>query len=492
MKTIATVDLPAHVQVPSYDRAQLRSKIVHIGFGAFHRAHQALILDRVLEQQSSDWGYCEVNLFGGEQLIKDLRAQDHLFCVAELGAQSTDYKVVSSVNESLHVSLDGTQAIINKMAEPQVAIISMTITEKGYCIESGSGRLDLNNPLVLSDLATPDEPKSALGFIVAALAMRRKLGLNAFSVMSCDNIPENGHLAKAAILDFAKQLDGEFASWIESNVSFPSTMVDRIVPAATPETLASIEVALDVADPVAIACEPFLQWVIEDNFVAGRPQWELGGAQLVDDVIPYEEMKLRMLNGSHSFLAYLGYLAGYPHISDTMADQQFKDAAHQLMINEQATTLSMPEGTDLQAYARLLIERFTNPSLKHRTWQIAMDGSQKLPQRFVDSILYHRERKQAHPLLTLGLAGWIRYIGGVDEQGKAIDVQDPMLTQFKDIYNTSEDDIVARVLSLPSIFGNTLSHDKNFVSEVQNAYLLLKAKGAKQCVASTNTTNASF
>ncbi len=287
MKTVANSTLPNTVLRPDYDRSALQSRIVHLGFGAFHRAHQALFTNEMLSKTNTDWGICEINLFGGEDLIESLRAQDHLYTVAEKGAESTDVKLIGSVTESLHPNLDGIEAVLEKMAEPQVAIVSMTITEKGYCADPATGKLDRNNALVIADLANPTQPKSALGYIVQALKIRRERGLTPFTVMSCDNVQENGHVAKAAIIEFAQLLDPELCDWIETHVTFPCTMVDRIVPAATEETLTEIAELLGCEDPCGIACEPFRQWVIEDNFVAGRPDWNVAGAEFVEDVVPY-------------------------------------------------------------------------------------------------------------------------------------------------------------------------------------------------------------
>ncbi|WP_068870714.1 mannitol dehydrogenase family protein [Edwardsiella tarda] len=484
MKNLANHTLPADVQRPSYDRSALKSRIVHLGFGAFHRAHQALLTDRVLNKQGGDWGYCEVNLIGGEALIEQLRQQDHLYSVLEKGASHNQAIVVGAVHESLHATLDGIEAVVEKMAEPQVAIVSLTVTEKGYCIEPGSGRLDLNNPLIQADLATPHQPASAPGAIVEALRLRRERGLAPFTVLSCDNIPENGHVVKNAVLDLAQARDPQLAAWIDANVTFPSTMVDRIVPAATAETLAEIHTALGVDDPCGIACEPFIQWVVEDNFVAGRPEWEIAGAELVSDVLPYEEMKLRMLNGSHSFLAYLGYLAGYQHINDCMEDGAYRQDAHRLMLQEQAPTLSV-SGVDLARYAALLIDRYSNPSLKHRTWQIAMDGTQKLPQRMLDSIRWHLAHDSAFPCLALGVAGWMRYVGAIDDAGQPIDVRDPMAETLKQCVANSADgaERVQALLGVSAVFGDALPQEPRFVEVVTAAYLSLMQQGAAQTCA---------
>ncbi|WP_087018630.1 fructuronate reductase [Thaumasiovibrio subtropicus] len=486
MDNVATAKLNPQVQQPQYARQHLKSRIVHLGFGAFHRAHQALFTDEMLTKTESDWGICEINLFGGEALITQLRAQDHLYTVAEKGADKTDIKLIGAVTESLHPTFEGQEAVLEKMAEPQVAIVSMTITEKGYCADPASGRLDKENPLIKADLAHPQSPDSAIGYIVEALRRRRDRNLTAFTVMSCDNVQENGHVARAAIMDYAHLIDTELASWIESNVTFPCTMVDRIVPAATAETLDEIASLVGVADPCGIACEPFRQWVIEDNFVNGRPDWDIAGAEFVTDVVPYEEMKLRMLNGSHSFLAYLGYLGGYAHISDTMTNPHYRQAAYDMMMQAQAPSLNMPEGTDLESYARLLIDRFTNPSLKHQTWQIAMDGSQKIPQRLGGSLRYHLANGSEFSWLAMGVAGWMRYIAGQDEQGNTIDVRDPMIDQFQALYAQAgiSTQAARQLLALESIFGTDLPKEAKFVNAVIDAYQHLCDHGARHAVAS--------
>lgn len=485
MKNITNTPLHSDIALPSYPREQLQSRIVHLGFGAFHRAHQALFTDEMLKKTGSDWGICEINLFGGEALIQSLRSQDHLYSVAEKGAEKTEVKIIGSVTESLHPDLDGIDAILEKMAEPQVAIVSMTITEKGYCADPATGKLDKNNPLVQADLNNPQAPKSALGYIVQALKLRRERGLTPFTVMSCDNVQENGHVAKAAILEFAQLLDPELRDWLETNVTFPCTMVDRIVPAATEDTLAEISSLLGCDDPCGIACEPFRQWVIEDNFVAGRPDWDVAGAEFVQDVVPYEEMKLRMLNGSHSFLAYLGYLGGYDHISDTMTDAGYRKAAFDMMMKAQAPSLNMPQGTDLESYATLLIERFTNPSLKHRTWQIAMDGSQKIPQRLGGSLKFHLANGSDFSWLATAIAGWMRYVSGVDEQGNPIDVRDPMADVLRDICEQHGQNVsvVPALLAVEAIFPAELGQNPTVIAAVSNAYQSLLDNGARATVA---------
>ncbi len=485
MTTIATHSLPREVQQPQYDRTALRSRIVHIGFGAFHRAHQALMTDRVLNQLGGDWGICEVSLHSAG-LLASLRGQDHLFTLLEKDGDTRSARIIGAVHESTIAASEGMDAVLEKLAEPQVAIVSLTITEKGYCIEPGSGELDRLHPAIQADLRHPLQPTSVPGILVEALRRRHQRGLAPFTLLSCDNIPGNGQVVKRAILGLANARDPALSDWIERHAAFPSTMVDRIVPAATPEALDEITALLGVEDPCAIACEPFIQWVIEDHFVAGRPEWQQAGAQFVNDVAPYEQMKLRMLNGSHSFLACLGHLAGYQHISDCMADGSFRTAVAALMVNEQAPTLSLdPAAVDIADYGRRLQARFANPALHHRTWQIAMDSTQKLPQRMLDSVRWHIARGSAYPLLALGIAGWMRYVGGHDDAGETIEIRDPLSDTLRRLVASSPEGAarVRALLTLHQVFGTDLPAIPSFVDAVSGAYERVRQQGAKAAVA---------
>lgn len=482
MNTIASVTLPDSVQLPRYDRQALKTRIVHFGFGAFHRAHQALLTDRVLNALGGNWGICEISLFSGDELMSALREQDHLYTVLEKGRDGNQAIVVGAVNECLNAKLDGMEAIVEKFCEPQVAIVSLTVTEKGYCIDPATGKLDTANERILHDLQNPAAPHSAPGILVEALHRRRERGLRPFTVLSCDNIPDNGHIVRNAVIGMAEKRSQALADWVQDQVTFPGTMVDRIVPAATAESLQEIAELLGVEDPCAISGEPFIQWVIEDNFVAGRPKWEVAGVEMVDDVLPWEQMKLRMLNGSHSFLAWLGYLAGYQHINDCMADKNFRLAALRLMMQEQAPTLRVT-GVDLAQYAQSLLERFSNPALQHRTWQIAMDGSQKLPQRMLESVRWHLQQENEWPCLALGIAAWMRYVSGVDDAGQTIDVRDPLAQKIKNIVETSaEQERVAALLGLREIFGSDLPTNDRFVRRISHAWTALCEKGARRAV----------
>nr|WP_315292867.1 fructuronate reductase [Serratia proteamaculans] len=477
--------LPAAVAQPGYARERIKPRIVHLGFGAFFRAHQAVYTEQLANDHASDWGYCVISMHNGRQKIADLQRQDLLYTVAEMDGDGWHGQTIGVVRQALHLQVDGLEAVLEAMAQPEIAIVSLTISEKGYCYQPASGQLLAEHPDIQHDIAHPLHPRSAPGLILAALRLRRARGLPAFTVMSCDNMPANGQVTCNVLSQLAQRQDADLAAWVAQQVAFPSTMVDRIVPAVTAETLQHIEDLLGgITDPVAVACEPFRQWVIEDHFPQGRPAWEKAGAELVKDVLPYEEMKLRMLNGSHSFLAYLGYLAGYAHISDCMQDTHFVNAARRLMLAEQAPTLQVRD-LDLTHYADSLLARYRNTALKHRTWQIAMDGTQKLPQRMLDSLRWHLAHGSDFSCLALGVAGWMRYVGGKDEQGQTIEISDPLRVRLADLVGSSREgsERVLALLQLDTVFGRDLPDSPQFIRTVTDAYQSLLAHGAKSSVA---------
>lgn len=473
------------VQVPNYDRKVLKSRIVHLGLGAFHRGHQAVYHHELLNQAPSDWGICAINLVGGEQLIKSLREQDHRYTVLEQDSEGQSWKNIGSIHATLHPELDGLNAVLEKLAEPQVAIISLTITEKGYCVQSGSGALDWNNSAIIHDISHPDRPISALGVLAAGFRLRQRRGLTPVTVLSCDNIPENGQVIRKALLEFCDRQDPELAQWIRANITFPSTMVDRIVPAMTPAALELVSHKLGVTDDCAIVCEPFRQWVIEDNFIAGRPEWEHVGPQLVKDVVPFEEMKLRMLNGSHSFLAYLGFLAGYTYIYQCMEDPAFKRATLKLMLQEQAPTLTIGSDVDLEAYAQILIHRFANQEVKHQTAQIACDGSQKLPQRILEPMRKLIAMGKPFPCQAMAIAGWLRYLSGSDENNHSYQVNDPLFSSLNQTLSAAQnpEQKVLALLSCRDIFPQDLATNPAVIAAVTDSYRKIITKGTAAAVA---------
>lgn len=472
--------------LPTYERAALRERILHIGFGAFARAFLTTILDETLDATKDpagrDWGMVAVRLNSGVEDLDALERDDCRHWVLAADDERTDVRRVDAVIATCHPLRDGLAALLGRFTRPELAIVSLTITEKGYCTRDG--RLDPEHAGILGDLATPLAPATAIGVLVEGLRLRRAAGLAGLTVLSCDNLPENGHVCRAAVLDFARARDEGLAAWIEANVSFPCTMVDRIVPALDTDgrdMLARAGIAADAG----IVCEPFRQWVVEDDFAAGRPDFSIAGARFVDDVRPFEEMKLRMLNGSHTFLACLGQIAGHATIAECMDDPLFRAAARGLMLEEQAPTLSLPDGHDLAAYAEALLARFSNSRLKHRTAQIATDTSQKLPQRLLAPIRRHLATGTPWPRLALGVAGWLAFCRGKDEAGVALALNDPLSGRIAEIVAGNDDGpgYVRAILALDAVVPADLAANADFVSLVEAAYLELRREGVRATLA---------
>ncbi len=464
-KTVAA--LPQGVAKPAYDRRRVATGIVHLGIGAFHRAHQAAYTDAVLASDPR-WGICGVSLRSPD--TRDaLAPQDGLYALAVRDDGRQDLRVVGSVT-ALLVAPQDPQAVLARMSDPAVRIVSLTVTEKGYCHHPATGELDEAHPDIVHDLAHPGAPRSVPGFIVEALARRRVAGTAPFTLLSCDNLPANGRVLKRIVTRFAQLRDPASVSWI-GEVASPSTMVDRIVPATTDADRATVSAALGVEDAWPVMTEPFSQWVIEDDFPAGRPAWEAAGAVFTADVTAFEKMKLRLLNGSHSTLAYLGYLAGAETVAEAMALPGMEALIADMMAEEIAPTLDALPDFDLAAYLAALLRRFRNGALRHRTWQIAMDGSQKLPQRLLGTIRDRLAVGAPFPRLALGVAGWMRYVLGVDEQGRAIDVRDPLAGRIAGRVGALRDPeaIVSALLGFGEIFGDDLPRQPAFRDAVRAA-----------------------
>jgi fructuronate reductase len=473
--------LPGHIRRPGYDRARIRPGIVHLGTGAFHRAHQAVVIDDLLAAGATDWGIIGASLRSADT-HNALTPQDCLYTVAVRSGAGTGHRIIGSVLET-QVAREKPSQLIARMADPFTRIVSLTVTEKGYCHTPQTGELNTAHPDIVHDLANPEAPRSAAGFIVGALARRRELGTAPFTVLSCDNLSANGQTAKRILTQFASLRSRELGQWIADTVACPSTMVDRIVPETTDADRAAVAAELGLTDAWPVITEPFTQWIVEDTFPAGRPEFADAGVQLVSDVTPFEHMKLRLLNASHSALAYLGYLAGYETIAAVMTDDRFAAFARGVMA-ESAPTLSMPAGTDLAGYSASLLQRFANPALHHRTWQIAMDGSQKLPQRLLGTM--QDRLRMGLPIDThaLAVAGWMRYVTARDESGKTIDVRDPLAAELAAIAAKAgpvAERLAPALLDVYSIFGE-LGADARMSNAVTRALAQLCEVGARQTV----------
>ncbi|MCB9947313.1 MAG: mannitol dehydrogenase family protein [Rhodospirillaceae bacterium] len=476
--------LPADVGRPGYDRGRAGIGIVHLGLGAFHRAHQAVYTDDVMGREGGDWAISGVSLRHGDTRCA-LAPQDGLYTVAVRSGEPDRLRVIGSVREIL-VAPEQPEAVLARLIAPQTRIVTLTVTEKGYCHDPATGELRLDDAGIRHDLAHPDRPHTVIGYLVAALARRRTAGTAPFTPLTCDNLPANGRTLGRLVLAYARALDGGLADWIGQAVPFPSTMVDRIVPATTQDDRAAVDARLGLADAWPVVTEPFTQWVIEDRFAGPRPAWELAGAELVEDVEPYEHMKLRLLNGSHSTMAYLGYLAGYETIAETMADPAFVTLIGRMMDREVTPTLTVPASADLGRYKAALLDRFANPGLKHRTWQIAMDGSQKLPQRLLGTVRDRLAAGRSIARLALAVAGWMRYVTGIDEAGRPIEVSDPLAGDLRRLADQAGRDPAAladALLSVKAVFGSDLPQNMAFRSTVTSALGTLIHQGARATVA---------
>lgn len=474
MTRLSVATLPAPLP---YDRAAVTPGIVHLGIGAFHRAHMAVYVDDLLSRDPS-WGIVGASLRRPD--TRDaLAPQDFLYTVAVRDAAGTTNRVIGSIIDILDANTQRDE-LIAMLADPRIRIVSLTVTEKGYCHDPATGKLDPNHPDIVHDLANPHAPISAPGLIVRAIELRRESGAAPFTVMSCDNLPSNGETTKRIVTGFAELVSSGLADYIGKHIAFPSTMVDRIVPATTDADRETVRAATGRDDAWPIMTEPFTQWVIEDRFASGRPAFELAGAQLVDDVEPFELMKLRMLNGSHSTMAYLGYLSGYHYVSEAIADPAIRTLIHDLMTGEAMPTLPMDQA-ELGRYRDQLLARFANPALRHRTWQIAMDGSQKLPQRLLGTIISRSEQGKPFKRLALGVAAWMRYVTGIDEQGNPIEVKDPLAVRLRLIADMANRDAAALadgLLGVNEIFGSRVPTLPGFRQEVIGHLASLFANGA--------------
>ena len=475
--------LPRAVSRPTYDRGALQTGIVHLGLGAFHRAHQAAYTEAVLDGGDLRWGTIGVSLRSPE--TRDaLAPQDNLYTLALRDGAGERLQVIGGLTACL-VAPEDPERLLAAMTRPETRIVSLTVTEKGYCHNPATAELDERHPDIVHDLAEPHRPRAAAGFIVEALARRRASGIAPFTLLSCDNLPANGETLKRVVARFAALRDRDLGRFVAEAVECPATMVDRIVPATTEADREAVAATTGLHDSWPVVAEPFTQWVIEDRFPSGRPEWERAGAMFVNDVAAFELMKLRLLNGSHSTLAYLGFLAGYETVAETMAAPGFARLVEDLMALEAAPTSPPLPGLDLPAYQRDLVARFRNPALRHRTWQIAMDGSQKLPQRLLNTIRARLAANAPFARLALGVAAWMRYATGIDEKGRAIDVRDPLAARIREATRGTDEAtaLVEAYLAFAEVFGPDLPADARFRAAVTKALGELMTKGAARTVA---------
>lgn len=478
----ALAELPADWARPAYDRSQ-PCGVVHLGTGAFHRAHQAWFFDALLAAGHSGWMIRGASLRSAA-VAAQMNPQDGLFTVLVRDGGDERVQVVGSVRDVL-VAPDDPAALVRALADPAVALVTLTVTEKGYCLDPATGALRVDDPAVAADIANLAAPQTAPGFLVAGLAARRAAGVAPFTVLSCDNLPENGQRTRAAVIALAEAVDPALAQWIAAEVAFPSSMVDRIVPATTPDDLDNFESATGWRDEALVKTEPFTQWVVEDWFSNRRPPLDTVGVQFTRDVAGWEKAKLRLLNGAHSAIACLGGLAGYAYVHQAMAAPGF-GALIEALWDEAQATLDSVDGFDPAEYRAQLRARFANGALMHRTHQIAMDGSQKLPQRWLQTILATRTAgRPVPPALTVALAGWMRWQAGVNDAGVPFVVDDPLAAETAAALAAADGDRAGEVrglLAIRAIFGDVLPVDADFVVALTRAYAAIADGSAGSAV----------
>ncbi|WNC72804.1 mannitol dehydrogenase family protein [Thalassotalea psychrophila] len=441
------------IAIPTYDRESTEIGIVHLGPGAFHRAHQAVYTENAMNFSGGHWGICGVSLRSATAQ-EVLKKQDYLYTLAILD-KSTSYQVIGAIKEVL-VANKQSDEVIFRLSTATTKLVTLTVTEKGYCL-AADGSLDLNHDDIKHDLANPEKPISAIGFIVEALKLRKLNGVKAFNVLSCDNVSGNGDKLRRAVLDYAAQFDHNLQLWIANNVAFPNAMVDSITPKTERYTVDSVSKAINAQDNWPIQREEFSQWVIDNNWQGERPDWEKVGVIFTDDVKGFEKAKLRLLNCLHSTLAYCGSLASFVTVFEATSDEGFYQFICKLAADEIIGSFVPPKELDVNIYANEIIQRFLNPSIRHLLAQIAWDGSQKLQMRILPIIRDNIKLDRSTTLLCFSLASWFEFISRAVKNNE--EIVDPMADIFYQTAEILSDDttkVVTGFLSIDAIFEQDL------------------------------------
>ena len=461
---------------PAYDPAQHGHGIVHLGIGAFHRAHQAVYTDAALAAAGGDWRIVGASPRSVE-LADALNPQNGLYTLIERGASNLRAKVIGSIKRVIAASRAPAD-LMTSLIDRRTRIVTMTVTEKAYGIDRGTMTIDISHPAVAADMRKPTKPSGVLGLLTEALRRRRLAQVQPFTVLCCDNLSDNGEFVRHGVVDFARRLDPALSDWIADKVSFPSCMVDRITPASTEQTREDALRLTNCIDQAPVETEPFTQWVIADRFPSGRPAWEAGGVLFVDDVRPYEAMKLRMLNGAHSMLAYAGFLSGRRYVRETVGPAGFRLLIER-HFNAAASTLPRLSGIDLSAYAQQLLSRFANPAIAHETYQIAMDGTEKLPQRIFAPALETLERGLDVRPFAFAVAAWMRYCLGRLDDGTRFALRDPREEEIGRLLSglITPCDVADALHTLPNVFPEQLRSDQLWRREVNSCLGTMMGEG---------------
>ena len=458
------------MQVPTYDSKQLKTGIVHIGVGGFHRSHQAYYIHQLLQKHGArDWAICGIGLLERDRNMANVLAeQDYLYTLVTQHPNGTvDSEVIGSIIDYL-LAVDTPQLVIDKMADKDTKIVSLTITEGGYNFNPITGDFDFDNPDIQHDLSHPDTPKTVYGYLTAALRKRHAEGIAPFTILSCDNIQHNGDVARKMVLAFASRQDKTLGEWIEKEVGFPNSMVDRITPVTTQAVTDYLKETHDVIDQWCVVCEPFIQWVIEDKFSNGRPPLETLGVQFVPDVTPYETMKIRLLNAGHSVLGIPGAIHGHPTIDACMEDEVFAKFVRSFMDKEATPILGKIEGIDVEKYKDTLEERFANTNIKDNVGRICAESAAKLPKFLIPTLRENLESGGSIQYATFILAVWCYYSDkGLDENGKPLDIMDAQKDQLHQAAKGTEYSLES-FLDQSDIFGDLIENER-FVAEYMAA-----------------------
>jgi mannitol 2-dehydrogenase len=475
----ATLDRCAErLPVPDYDRSAVTASIVHFGVGGFHRAHQAMYCDWLMRHgHGLEWGICGVGVLKGDARMRDaLAAQDGLYTLVEKDGDDWSARVIGSLTEYLFAP-DDPEAVVEKLAAETTRIVSLTVTEGGYHLDDVTGEFDAGDPGLTADVEPDAVPRTAFGLILEGLRRRRDRGLVPFTVMSCDNLQGNGRLTRQTLIGFARLRDPELAAWVEREVRFPNSMVDRITPVTADDDRAGVRERFGIEDAVPVVCEPFTQWVLEDVFSAGRPPYDEAGVQIVEHVEPYELIKLRLLNAGHQALGYFAYLAGYRLVHEAAQDELFRSLLRGYWDEEATPTLEPVPDVDLDEYKATLIERFSNPGVRDTVARLCAESSDRIPKWLLPVVRSNLETGGEIRRAAAVVASWARYAEGTDEQGEPIEVVDRLRDDLTERARRQAEDPDAFIANR-RLFGD-LADEERFADAYRSALASLHERGAR-------------
>jgi len=474
--------LKSITKVPLYDRSKVKTGIVHIGIGGFHRSHQAYYCEELLNGgHDLNWGICGIALLDRDiEIYNTLKQQDGLYTLIVKELDGTwNTQIIGSITEYLFAP-DNPKSVIEKLADPQTKVITLTITEGGYNIDESTGEFNMNDPLIQHDLSNPQNPKTVFGYLTQALKLRRDTDSSGCTIQSCDNVQGNGGVMKKTLLTYIREAEPDLVDWVRENISFPNSMVDRITPVTESVDIEKLKEDFEIIDKWPVTCEPFIQWVIEDEYAVGRPAWEDVGAEFVQEVLPYEKMKLQLLNAGHSVLGILGALIGYTTIDESVNDSELQLFLSEFM-NEEVTPILEDLGDmDLVAYKKSLIERFGNHNIKDQVSRICSETSSKLPKFLIPTIKKQLGNDGMISRSSFVIAAWAIYSLGVDENGKDLTIKDEMAKEVHEQALLAKED-TRSFLDLTAVFGN-LKDSKKFVLAFVRAYDNIAKYGIKKAI----------